>query len=173
MTTSPGKQQLKRLATLIGQQQSVEDEITDLDEQLKDAKARLQQISTKDIPAHCAEIGMQKFVTDTGFEMSIRPYVQAQDTVEGQKWLIENEYGDIIKDVVSVSFTKGQFEDAKQFMEDCGELGHEPEEKVGVHASTLKAFLKELVGKGAEVPIHLFGDNAFVGTKSHIKRPKE
>jgi len=48
--------------------------------------------------------------------------------------------------------------------------GLDPEQKEAVHPSTLKAFVKEQIEKGSEIPSETFG--IFIGQKTVIKKGK-
>jgi len=48
--------------------------------------------------------------------------------------------------------------------------GYEPQQKEDVHASTLKAWVRERIEAGDEFPMDLFG--AFIGQRAIIKKGK-
>ena len=87
------------------------------------------------------------------------------------EWLEENEFGDIIKHDVKVSFLKGEDEKAARFT--AWVQANLPKQKVDdkkfVHPQTLGAFVREQMQQGVDLPEE-FG--VVVLTKAVIKRPK-
>jgi hypothetical protein len=83
------------------------------------------------------------------------------------EWLNENGFGGIIKHVVSASFGKEEDSRAAEFVKAAQELGLTPEDKRSIHSATLKAFVKEQLAQGKNIPLELFG--AFQITKATVK----
>jgi hypothetical protein len=69
---------------------------------------------------------------------------------------------------VFCTFGRDEEEDAKQFYSMAESRGYCAETKREVHASTLRAFVKERVEAGDEFPMELFG--AWVGQRATISK---
>ena len=81
-------------------------------------------------------------------------------------WLKEKGHDDIIKNLVSVPFGRGEDSLATDFINLAQKNGYAPDQKKEVHPQTLKAFVKEQLEKGQEVPMDLFG--VFTGQRASI-----
>jgi hypothetical protein len=84
------------------------------------------------------------------------------------EWLRDNGFGDLIKNTVSVNFGKGEDDKAGELIKGLEDSGYNVDQKEAVHPSTLKAFCKEQIEKGSEIPTDLFG--IFIGQKTTIKK---
>ena len=87
---------------------------------------------------------------------------------EAFNWLRENGLGDIIKNDVTVTFGRGEDNKAMAYATLAKGQGYEPVQKIGVHAQTLKAVVRERTESGQEMPADLF--NPFVGNQTKITR---
>ena len=72
------------------------------------------------------------------------------------------------KNDVVVSFGKGQDNEAGHVVGLLREQGFDPDTKTHIHASTLKAFVKERVENGKPIDLDMFG--AFIANAAEIKR---
>ena len=66
-------------------------------------------------------------------------------------WIRENGHGELIKNVVSVQFGRGEDDRAKEVIDVLKKEGLLPEQKENVHPSSLKAFVREQVESGNQV----------------------
>ena len=152
-----------------------ENKVVDLEGSLKAAKAKLLQLTDYDLPDVMQEIGLTDFTLADGSKLEIKQTYGARIPVEHREeaftWLRENGHDDIIKNVVSVPFGRGEDSSARDFMSMVAEQGYYPDQKKEVHSQTLKAFVKELLQKGEAIPIDLFG--VFTGHRATIKRGKK
>lgn len=164
--------EMSRLAKLADMMVRIERRKSDLETELKETEKELQRIQEHEIPALMAEIGVKSFKLDNGAEVSVKNYYSASINKERQDeafgWLNENGFGDLIKNVVSTSFGRGQESAAEQFARDCYEKGLNAAMKKWVEPMTLKAFAKEQIEKGENLPDDLFG--VYVGQKASIKK---
>jgi excinuclease UvrABC nuclease subunit len=71
-------------------------------------------------------------------------------------WLVENNLASIIKNEIIVKLKKGENEVAKEIIDEMNERGVECSQEEKVHASTLKATLKEVIESGKQVPFDTF-----------------
>jgi len=83
--------------------------------------------------------------------------------------LRDNHFGDLIKNDVSVSFGRGEDNDAEKLVEHIEGLGLVHKQKESVHYQTLKAFATEQHQKGASLPDE-FGVHVANKTKLVRKR---
>tara|TARA_R110000803_G_scaffold1629_5_gene5286 strand:- start:7203 stop:7772 length:570 start_codon:yes stop_codon:yes gene_type:complete len=165
-------EQLSGVAKLVHQQLQIEEAIASTEDHLKALKKDHQRISTQTIPDAITDANLlSEFTTADGIKVSIKPFISANISEarreEAHFWLREHEHGDIIKNIISVDTGKDQ-KLAEQAITALSEGGFNPSSKESVHASTLKAWLREQVEAGTPVPLELFG--AFLGQKSTIKR---
>lgn len=87
---------------------------------------------------------------------------------EAHDWLRANGHADLIKNTVSVAFGKGEDEKAAELISQLDASGFSADQKEAVHPSTLKAFCKEQIERGAAIPSELFG--IYIGQKTTIKK---
>lgn len=172
--TNVGDKDLKAVADLVRQQLVLERRIEDLEDELKRAQQNLAKISQEILPEALAEHGLSELKMDDGSKITVSQFIQAHISKEKQEdafdWLREHNFDDLIKNVVSLEFGKGEDDHARDVMETLTNRGYWPQNKQSVHPSTLKAFVKEQVEKGAEIPSDLFG--VFIGKKAVIKKGK-
>tara|TARA_R110000765_G_scaffold22398_1_gene57247 strand:- start:30 stop:605 length:576 start_codon:yes stop_codon:yes gene_type:complete len=170
--TTDGLQQVTVLAKDI----SVwELKVSDLDDKLKAAKAKLMQLTDYDLPDIMQEIGLTDFTLEDGSKLSIKQTYGSRIPVEHREaafaWLKTHGHDDIIKNVVSVPFGRGEDTTAVEFMELAQTNGYLPDQKREVHPQTLKAFVKEQLEKGKAIPMDLFG--VYTGHRATIKRSRK
>ena len=172
--TQVGDNDLKAVADLVRQQLVLERRIEDLEDELKRAQQSLAKISQEILPEALAEHGLSELKMEDGSKITFSQFIQAHISKEKQEeafdWLREHDFDDLIKNVVSLEFGKGEDDHARDVMETLTNRGYWPQNKQSVHPSTLKAFVKEQVEKGAEIPSDLFG--VFIGKKAVIKKGK-
>ena len=171
-STIASDEQLSGVAELVRQQLALEEYIANAEEHLKKLKKDHQRISTQTIPDAIADANLlSEFTTADGVKVSIKPFISANISEarreEAHTWLRDNQHGDIIKNIISVDTGKDQ-ELAEKAIKALSDGGFNPASKENVHASTLKAWLREQIEAGTPVPLELFG--AFLGQKSTIKR---
>ena len=172
--TQVGDKDLKAVADLVRQQLVLERRIEDLEDELKRTQQNLAKISQEILPEALAEHGLSELKMEDGSKITVSQFIQAHISKEKQDeafgWLRDHDFDDLIKNVVSLEFGKGEDDHARDVMEALTNRGYWPQNKQSVHPSTLKAFVKEQVEKGAEIPSDLFG--IFIGKKAVIKKGK-
>jgi nitrogen regulatory protein PII-like uncharacterized protein len=157
------------------------EEYTELDEEIKDAETRLKLLKERarviteiQLPNAMAEVGVAKFTLTDGSEVSVKPFYSAKITDEKREecftWLQDNGHEALIKDEIVLTFNRGEHEEAEEFRAQLDQQGLDYSGKMGVHSSTLTAFVKEQVESGAEFPLELF--NVYIGQIAKIKRSK-
>lgn len=166
-----GLKSISQVARLV---RDTEETVATLEAELKEAKRKLLKLTDEDLPALLQEVGMNSFTLDDGSKVEVKPtygaHIKAENKDKAFEWLRINGYDDIIKNVVSCQFGRGEDNEASSFYDFALNNGFNPDQKTDVHPQTLKAFVRERVETGDEFPMDLFG--AFVGQRATIKRSK-
>ena len=122
-----------------------------------------------------SELGLESLTLKDGSSVKVKQLVQASIPVryreEAFQWLRDNGHGDLIKNQVSATFGKGEDASANEFIDKISTLGYEPTQKVWVEPMTLKAFVREQITEGTELPMDKFG--IFVGAETKISKSKK
>jgi|TARA_R110000787_G_scaffold196152_3_gene307428 hypothetical protein len=164
---------LGEIAILAEKQLSLEDTIEGLEAELKEKKRLLEEVATKLLPDAMTAIGIEDFTMTSGAKLAIKSFYSASISADNKEkahtWLRNHQFGSLIKNQFGVDFGQGEGDKADKFRGTLLKNKSHFSEKEGVHASTLKAFVKEQIEGGSKVPLELFG--AFVGRKAKIKRP--
>ena len=163
--------EIRRIADLANKQISLQRQVADLEEQMKAAKEELRVVQEHDLPDALAEAGVSEIRLADGSRVKVEPFVKAHISKarqeEAHQWLIDNGYGDIIKREVSCAFGKGDT-NYEKVVKAIAAIGLNPELKEGVHHMTLKAFAKEQMEAGTDIPVDLFG--LYSGFKAKIAK---
>jgi len=159
-------QRVKELAKLLIAQRKI---VEDIEADLTQAKRDLARIETEDLPELMREVQLQSITMDSGEVIEIVDEVSCGITDErksaAHNWLIDNGFGGLIKTEVVAKFGKGEYQAALACANQIGGLVME-----SVHASTLKAFVKEQMKAGKNLPNDLFG--IFPYSKAKLKSKK-
>jgi hypothetical protein len=165
---------LSAVAELGRQAILIEKDIEDLEATLAERKEALRNLTDERIPDALKEIGMVKFEMADGSEIEVKPFYSASIPTdrrgEAYEWLRAHGYDDIIKNIVSVQFGRGEDGAAGELINSIRKQGLLPEQAEKIESQTLKAWVREMVEKGTEFPTELFG--AYTGFKAKIKRAK-
>ena len=163
---------INRLATKVKDLQGLENEITALEERLKNTKRDLEVLSGDVIPTMMAEMGLTQLKLMDGSSVDVKPYYAASITVRNReaayKWLRENDLGDIIKNDVTVSFGRNEDNKAADYANLAQSHGYQPTQKLKVEPMTLKALVRERIENGKDMPMDIF--NVFVGNRTKLTR---
>ena len=139
-----------------------EDEIADLEEQLKAKKLEADDISSRIIPELLHEQGLSEIKLSDGSKVSVKKEYRCtlpknEDKREQcYKWLRDQGLGDIIKNNVFVTFGKGEDNKAEQLLNLAAENGFQPQQKSDVAWNTLTALFQERVESGLDMPSEVF-----------------
>ena len=166
------KTDISNLANYCKELKDYEDQIADLEQQIKIKKEKADKISSEIIPNLLAEQGLSSLKLADGSSVGVaKSYfctVKKDEIQSAHNWLRENGLGDIIKNEISVSFGKGEDNKAEQLFNLAEQEGYEPEQKESVHSSTLKALYRERIEAGLDMPSQFF--NVFVKDQTKIGR---
>lgn len=147
-----------KMAELLVAQQSHVDE---LEAELKVAKKELTTLEREDLPTLMTEAGLQEITLNDGTTIQIKEDVDTKIPTAHRdaalNWLIQNGYGGLIKTNVAVVFGRGDHDQAVAVRDRLAAEYEGVELKEDVHHSTLKAFVKERLTAGEQIPFDLFG----------------
>lgn len=155
--------EVKEIGRLVQKAVSLQDELAALQEMQKTLTAELLQLTERDIPAIMDEAGTSEFKdAKSGKKVTLKDDVHTSISKDNKAiahgWLRDHDHNDLIKNVITVPIDKGLDNVATQIVEELrSRYGIDAERTESVHASTLKAFVKEQLGKGVEVPAVPFG----------------
>ena len=142
----------------------------DLEEQMGKLKAKTRELSEIIIPNMLSELGLSEITLKDGSKIATTTYYSARITDENREeafaWLDENGFSDIIKNTVSVSFGREEDDSAKRLLETLDTDGYKTAQKKHVEPMTLKAFVREQVEKGSDLPLETF--NVYIGQKTKV-----
>jgi hypothetical protein len=159
-TTKPSDAAFAALNALVQEAKDAQGEINRLSRELKEQSEKLNGILYVRLPAMAEEMGLQKFTTSDGLDVAIKEEIEAHVNKANQptafKWLEDNDHGGLIKREIKVSFNREQAEAAKALMAELAPKYAGVAEKQTVHPQTLKAWVREMLGKGAALP-EVFG----------------
>ena len=177
---------LKELSVLCQQLRDAENEAESLSTKLTAAKADVRRLCEEDIPEFMSELGLKEVTLNSGEKITVASDIFLQTLVENKErvhqWLEDNGFGSIVKTIVSVMFGTQELDKAIALATKLTEDEKlTPEIIRGVHAGTMKAWLKEKLIKETEqtvngeeitapVPLELFGARPV--TIAKIKLPK-
>jgi len=163
---------IQSLADQVERLENLNQEIEKTEKDLKQKKKNLEHLSGEVIPTMMSEMGLSHLKLVDGSSVDVKPNYSANITIanreEAFNWLRNNGLGDIIKNDVTVTFGRGEDNKAMAYATLAKGQGYEPVQKIGVHAQTLKAVVRERTESGQDMPADLF--NPFVGNQTKITR---
>ena len=165
---------LSRVSKLSEMQINLEKRVKDIEQELKTAKESLRVIQEDQLPAAMAEYNIKKVETLDGSTLRVSKFYNAsipkdeEKSNEAYKWLVDNGFGDMIKNDVFVRFVRGQEDQAESFARELAERGMAVSTKKKVEPMTLKGFVREQTEAGVNIPVDLF--NVFIGERAKITK---
>ena len=163
---------IQSLADQIQMLEGLNHRIESSENNLKDLKKEHDRLSGEVIPTMMAEMGLSHLKLADGSTVDVKPNYSANISVANRdkafQWLRENGLGDIIKNEISVSFGRNEDNKAADYAALAEERGFQPTQKLKVEPMTLKAFVREQITEGTELPMDKFG--VFVGAETKISK---
>lgn len=152
---------LDQMAALARAMMDADASVEQAEASLKEAKERARILREETIPSAMQELGLEELKLDTGQKLSVKQDVYAS-IPSAQKdaafqWLEDNGFGGLIKVEVAADFRKGEADQAAELFKELQQRGLQVGLDQSVHAQTLKAFLREQLAAGTNVPLDLFG----------------
>jgi len=163
---------VNKLSDQVLKLQSLENEIKEDEEALKNKKKSAAMLSEEIIPTMMTEMSLSSIKLADGSAVEVKPVYGASIPVskreEAFKWLRDNGLGDLIKNEVTVSFGRNEDNKAATYAVLAQGQGYQPVQKLKVEPMTLKALVRERIESGREIPSDLF--NVYAGSRTTIKR---
>lgn len=145
-----------------------QEEILALEEAVKAAKAAERRISEEEIPELMDNLGFSKITLATGQTLQIKDTVHCSITAANKPrayvWLDENGHGSLIKSQITCKFARGESDMADEAFEALIDVGANPNQVESVHPGTLKAWAREEINNGRDLPANLFNVHLARGT---------
>jgi type I site-specific restriction-modification system R (restriction) subunit len=154
---------LARLNRLALEHQKQALAVARLSNDLKIAEAVLENIEEHQIPALMEEAEQDEVTTSAGLRIKMKEQIEAHiseaNAEKAHTWLEDNGHGRLIKRTFEILFGKEEEGWARRFEADLARRKRplNCKRRKGVNANTLKAFVREQLGDGVEVPQDLFG----------------
>ena len=165
---------LSQVSKLAQMQLRLQQKVALLESELKDAKKSVREIAEDQLPAAMSEHNITELKLEDGSSITVKTFYSASipkdRSNEAFKWLVDNNFGDLIKNQVSTNFVRGQEEQAEQLANELAERQMSVNTKKWVEPMTLKAFARDQTEQGKSLPADLFG--LFIGEKATITKPK-
>jgi hypothetical protein len=161
---------MEDIATACNKLLDIQKEVSALEDKLKKKKEQELKLSEQDIPNLMQKAGAASIKLTDGTAVEIKPYygarIPASRTEEAFDWLRENNFADLIKNNVTLTFGRNEDNMAKSLVDDLRNKGHNVKQAEKVEPMTLKAFVREQIEKGKDVPADLFG--VYVATRTKL-----
>jgi len=162
--------QLEALSSLCKELLEQQEMVANLEEQLKTVKDKERELSEEKIPNKMHELGYNKIELKTGEKLEIKPFyaakIPSERVQEAFQWLRDNGQGDLIKNNVSLTFGRSQDNEAKSLVDELKSKGYNVNQVEKVEPMTLKAFVREQIEKGQNIPSDLFG--VYIANKTKL-----
>jgi hypothetical protein len=135
-----------------------------LEVQLQAVKRDEERLLQKDIPELLVRMRLKGCTTVSGIQVKVKHDVRAslpglertEDRQGALRWLVEHGHDGVIKNLISVTFDRGDDGRANELIVELRARGLEVESKKDVHVQTLGALVRELMEDGKIVPRSLF-----------------
>ena len=161
---------MEDIATACNKLLDIQKEVSALEDKLKKKKEEELKLSENEIPNLMQKAGAASIKLTDGTAVEIKPYygarIPASRTEEAFNWLRENNFADLIKNNVTLTFGRNEDNVAKSIVDDLRNKGHNVKQAEKVEPMTLKAFVREQIEKGKDVPADLFG--VYVATRTKL-----
>ena len=165
---------IKELSAQVLKLRDMEDKFKTREEELKKIKNDIDVLSGEVIPTMMTEMKISKFSLEDGAGVEVKPIYSASipkaREEEAFNWLRNNGLGDVIKNMITVSFGRNEDNKASEYANLAESNGYQPVQKLKVEPMTLKALFRERVEKDLDLPSEHF--NLFKGNKITITRNK-
>jgi len=161
---------VKSISDKCNQLNTLKKEIEKDEENLSLKKHKARDMEERIIPEMMQEAGVSLLKLSDGSTVEVKPFYAAKipesRVEEAFSWLRGKGFEDIIKNTVTASFNRGQDNEVSELIKVCEDHGFNYNKKEKVEPMTLKAFVKEQVEEGKELPFDLFG--VYIANKTKI-----
>lgn len=150
-------------------QLKLEQEVATLETKLKEAKAQLRRVAEEELPEAMGAADVTALTLGNGWRLELDSELYASipkaQTEAAFAWLRTHGHGALIKRELTLQLPRGQEEVGDLLLEQITQLltkkklGHEVsvEDHPAVHPQTLKAFVREQMAEGSDLPLETFG----------------
>ena len=164
--------ELTIVSDLANKQLTLATHVSELEAELKAKKEELRLTSEQELPDAMQQAGLTQITLSSGEKISINEFYNAHISKANQEkayeWLATNGHERLIKNEVLLKFGREETEVVDETVSALQSRGLSPEVRQSVHPSTLKAFVKEQITSGNDIPTEPFG--IYIGTKATIKK---
>ena len=161
---------VKSISDKCNQFNTLKKQIEKDEESLSLLKQKARDMEERIIPEMMQEAGVSLLKLSDGSTVEVKPFYAAKipesRVEEAFSWLRGKGFEDIIKNTVTASFNRGQDNEVSEMIKVCEDHGFNYNKKEKVEPMTLKAFVKEQVEAGKELPFDLFG--VYIANKTKI-----
>ena len=161
---------VKSISDKCNQFNTLKKQIEKDEESLSLLKQKARDMEERIIPEMMQEAGVSLLKLSDGSTVEVKPFYAAKipesRVEEAFSWLRGKGFEDIIKNTVTASFNRGQDNEVSELIKVCEDHGFNYNKKEKVEPMTLKAFVKEQVEAGKELPFDLFG--VYIANKTKI-----
>jgi len=172
VSVSVDDNKVKKISAACKDMLDLERQLEEKENELTILKRKHQELQEKTIPELMQEAGVSLIKTENGDTVEVKPVISAKipasRTEEAFSWLRKNGHEDMIKNTVTASFNKGQDNLVSRLIQVCEENGFSYNKKEKIEPMTLKAFAREQITDGKELPMDLFG--VYVSNKTKITK---
>lgn len=168
---------LSKLRKLGEDMMQLEREVSDLEELLKIKRSAAYKLKTERLPEEMAKAGLSFFELKSGGSIEIKDFVQGslpkedeQRRIEAIAYLSEIDGEGIIKNSITIEFSKSQHNEALSLNAELQQKGFETVLKHDVHTGTLQAFIREKLRNGENVDANKLGCQ--IGQVAKVKLEK-
>ena len=161
---------IKSITNKCNNLKSVNEEIKEQEKKLSLLKHKARDLEERIIPEMMQEAGVSLLKLSDGSTVEVKPFYAAKipesRVDEAFSWLRNRGYEDLIKNTITASFGRGQDNQVSELIKVCDDNGFAYNKKEKVEPMTLKAFVREQVEGGKELPFDLFG--VYIANKTKI-----
>ena len=135
----------------------------------------LKDINEKALPELMEAARQEHIRTSDGIIVDMKEKIfasiPAKNSIQGFKWLEDNDHGDVIKRQLTVEFNRDQEDLSKEVEQELKDhvAGLAVKTKKSVHPQTLAALIREQLGEGVPVPMDILG--AYRRKTTTVKNP--
>jgi len=161
---------VKSISDKCNQLKNLKSQVEEQEEKLSLLKNKARDLEERVIPEMMQEAGVSLLKLADGSTVEVKPFYAAKipesRVEEAFSWLRGKGFEDLIKNTVTASFSRGQDNQVSELIKVCEDNGFAYNKKEKVEPMTLKAFVKEQVETGKELPFDLFG--VYIANKTKI-----
>ena len=161
---------VKSISDKCNQLKNLKSQVEEEEKKLSLLKNKARDLEERVIPEMMQEAGVSLLKLADGSTVEVKPFYAAKipesRVEEAFGWLRGKGFEDLIKNTVTASFSRGQDNQVSELIKVCEDNGFAYNKKEKVEPMTLKAFVKEQVETGKELPFDLFG--VYIANKTKI-----